>query len=132
MQQRANRYFLGALLGLLALDAFAGGYHAMAGVAGAPVEWLQGSPARSFALGLILFVAVAVAAATAAVAVLARHRRGLGLARLAGWILVIWQIEQLAILGFVSWLQPATAAAAIAILVLAYQPARLPPAWRTS
>jgi hypothetical protein len=114
MPQRTSRYILGALLGLLALDA------------------LASSALSSYsAPGLTLFVLVGGAAAIAAVAVLARHQRGFALAKLAGWILVTWLIAQVVVIGLVSWLQPVMVAAAIAILMLAYHPERLPPAWRT-
>ena len=133
MQHRAHRYTLGAILAFLALNAFAGGSYAMAGATGVPVEWLQGSAFSSyFGPGLFLFAVVGGTAAIAAVAVLARWQRGSSLAKLAGWVLVVWLIEQLVIIGFVSWLQLATAAAAIAILSLAYRPGRLRPAWRTA
>lgn len=115
MPQRRSRHILGALLGLLALDALASS--ALSSYSGP---------------GLTLFVVVGGAAAIAAVAVLARHQRGFALAKLAGWSLVIWLIAQVVVTGLVSWLQPVAAAAAIAILVLAYHPERLPPAWRTS
>ena len=132
MRQCGNRYILGALLSFLALDAFGGGYYALAGARGVPVEWLSGSGLSSyFVPGLTLIAVVGGSAALAAVAVLARHWRGFDLARIAGWILVAWLITQLAIIGFVSWLQPATAAVAIAILWLAYRPRRFKPAWRT-
>jgi hypothetical protein len=129
--RRSNRYILGTLLGLLALNAFTGGYHAMRGAPGVPVEWLEGSALSSYFIpGLILFVIVGGAAAAAAVAVFIKHHRALGFAKLAGWILVVWLIEQLVIIGFVSWLQPATAAVAAAILVLAYRGEQLRPRWR--
>jgi cytochrome c oxidase assembly factor CtaG len=133
MQQRTNRYLLGSLLAFLALNAFAGGCYALAGAEGVPVEWLQGSAFPSyFVPGLILFLVVGGTAVLAATAVLARHRRGFDLAKRTGWILITWLIVQLVIIGFVSWLQPATAVAAIAILWLAYRPEPLRSAWRTS
>lgn len=95
------------------------------------MEWLSGGAFSSyFVPGLILLVVVGGSAAIAATALLARHRRGLDFARLAGWLLVAWLIAQIAIIGIVSWLQPATAVAALAILWLAYRSERLRPLWR--
>ncbi len=131
VEMRLNRYVLATLLAFLALNAFAGGYFGITGAEGVPVEWLEGSAFSSYLIpGLILFVIVGGAAALAAVAVFARNPRGFDLAKIAGWILVTWLITQIVIIGLVSWLQPATAVIAFAILALAYRPDRLQ--WRTS
>ena len=123
MQTQLQRYALAALLGFLALNAFAGGYYALSGAAGVPVEWLAGSGFSSYVFpGVILIVVVGGSALVAAIAVLSGNGRGDDLAKLAGWILVVWLVAQVAIIGFVSWMQPATATAAVAILWLAYRP----------
>lgn len=132
MRQRTRRYVLGALLGFLALSAFGGGYYALLGADGVPVEWLEGSAFSSYVgPGLILFAIVGGSAAIAAVAMLARHRRRFDLAKIAGWILVTWLITQVVIIDFVSWMQPVAATIAIAILWLAYRPERFHAAPRT-
>jgi hypothetical protein len=133
MRQRPKRFLLGSVLAFLALNAFGGGYYAMAGAEGVPVEWLAGSGFSTyFVPGLILFAVVGGSAALAAVAVFARHSSGPELARGAGWVLVAWLVVQVAIVGYVSWLQPVTALAAISILSLTHH-RKLPLApWRTS
>jgi len=50
------RYSLGALLIILAVNAFGGGYYGMAGAEGVPIEWLNGSPFPNYFIpGLFLF-----------------------------------------------------------------------------
>ena len=115
----AIRYSLGALLGFGALNAFGGGYYGLSGAQGIPTEWLAGSPFTDyFVPSLILLVVVGGSFLAAAVAVLA----GLGIARLAaltaGVVVLGWLAAQLSIIGFVSSMQPATAVAAMLILVL--------------
>ena len=114
------RGLLGALLAVVALNAFAGGYYALSGAPGVPVEWLAGSPFASYAVpGAILFVVVGGSSAAAAVAVIAGARRARTFAFTAGAVLLGWIAVQVAIIGYVSWLQPAMAAAAVMILALA-------------
>ena len=118
-----NRYILGVLLAFLALNAFAGGIYAITGAEGVPVEWLHGSAFTSYLIpGLALFIVVGGSAALAAVSVFAKRESGFDAAKLAGWLLVVWLLAQLVIVGFVSWLQPATATLAVVILSLAYRP----------
>lgn len=115
-----TRYALAAVLGLVALNAFAGGYYGIAGAEGVPVEWLQGSPFRSYLVpSLILFVVVGGAYASGAVAVLARGRHAKALAFAAVVVGTVWLVTQVAIIGYVSWMQPATAAAITLAFLLA-------------
>jgi hypothetical protein len=112
---------LGVLLAFLAINAFAGGIYAMAGATGIPVDWLDGSPFSSyFVPGLILFVVVGGAFTLAAIALFWGWSLDFELAALAGSVLLVWVTIQLAVIGFVSWLQPATGGAAIAILLMVY------------
>ena len=63
-----------------------------------------------------------------AVTVLGHSRYGRFLALLAGLILIGWIAVQVAMIGYVSCMQPAVAVAALVILVLAYWlPDPLPP-----
>jgi hypothetical protein len=118
-----RRYMLGVLLAILALNAFGGGLYAMTGADGVPVAWLEGSAfATYFVPGIILFAIVGGTALLAAISVFAGRLDADDHAKLAGWTLVIWLVTQLAIVGFVSFLQPATAVLALAILNLAYHP----------
>ncbi len=114
------RHTLGVLLGITALNALAGGYYALSGAKGVPTEWLNGSPFEDYLIpGLVLFVLVGGAFLLAAIAVFV----GLRIARLATFsavlIVFIWLSVQVAIIGYVSWMQPTTAIVGIVILLLA-------------
>jgi hypothetical protein len=116
------RYLLGILLAFLALNAFGGGYYGMAGAAGVPLELLEGSPFTTYFFpSLILFIVVGGAFLFAAIAVFARFRfdrkRRLFLTVL---VVFVWLAVQVAIIGYVSWMQPATAISATVILILTY------------
>ena len=115
----AIRYSLGALLVFGAVNAFGGGYHGLSGAKGVPTEWLKGSPFPDyFVPSLILLVVVGGSFVVAAMAVFT----GLRIARLAaltaGIVVLGWLAVQLAIIGYVSWMQPTTAIAGVLVLVL--------------
>lgn len=119
------RRLLGTLLAFLALNAFGGGVYGMGGAPAVPTAWLAGSPFQSyFWPGVVLFAGVGGTLAVVALAVFMRHGAQRGLARFAGSLLLAWIAAQVAIIGFVSWLQPAMALAGLAILAMAEQ---LPP-----
>jgi hypothetical protein len=114
-----TRYLLGGLLALGALNAFAGGFYGLSGAEGVPVELLEGSPFRTyFVPSLILFVVVGGSFLFAAIAVFARFRIGRLSALSAGVVVLIWIVVQVSIIGYVSWLQPATAVGGLLILGL--------------
>ena len=114
------RPVLGAMLGFGALNAFGGGFFGLSGARGVPVEWLAGSSFSDyFVPSLILMVVVGGALSVATIAVLMRHRSARRTAFGAGTIVLVWIGVQLAIIGYVSWMQPATLIAGAAILVLA-------------
>jgi hypothetical protein len=113
------RTLLGALLAFGALNAFAGGYYGMFGAAGVPREWLAGSLFTDyFVPSLVLFVVVGGALAFAAVMVFSGHRLARAIACGAAAVLLVWIVVQVAIIGYVSWLQPATFAAGLLMLLL--------------
>jgi hypothetical protein len=115
------RRTLGSLLAFGAINAFAGGYYGLSGASGVPVEWLDGSPfANYFIPSLILLIVVGGSFMTAAVAVFARFRFARPAALAAVVIVTGWLAAQIAIIGYVSWMQPTTAVAAFAIFVLAW------------
>jgi hypothetical protein len=115
------RYALSGLLGFGAINAFGGGYYGLWGAKGVPTEWLAGSPFTDyFVPSLILFVVVGGSLLVAAVAVFLRRRTGRAAALAAGTILLTWIAAEMAIIGYVSWMQPATAAGGVVILVLAW------------
>ena len=132
-QSSAIRWLLGVLLAFGALNAFGGGYYGMAGAEGVPTAWLEGSPFTDYVVpSAILFVVVGGSSLLAAIAVLARRRSGRMLALAAGVIVLGWLTVQLAIIGYVSWMQPTTAIAGIVVLALASRLSSAPPPQRVS
>ena len=120
MNPEWRRYFLGAVLAFGALNAFAGGYYGLAGAPGVPLEWLEGSIFDDYFIpSLILCVVVGGVLLVAATTVFARSRLAGFAARAAGYVVVFWICVQLAIIGYVSWMQPATFVAGILVLLLA-------------
>jgi hypothetical protein len=116
------RYSLGGLLAFGALNALGGGYYGLTGAVGVPTEWLEGSPfADYFVPSLILLVVVGGSFAVAAIAVFARLRAARFAVFMAAFVVLGWLIVQIAILGYVSWMQPATAIAGVLILILGSQ-----------
>ncbi|MDD4178408.1 MAG: hypothetical protein PHY58_15145, partial [Bacteroidales bacterium] len=121
-KERIIRIALGLLLVFLALNAFGGGYYAMAGAEGVPLEWLEGSPFTSYFIpGMFLFGAIGGLSTIAAIAVFGRWRVGRLLSLLTAMVVIIWLLVQIIIIGYVSWMQPTTFALAIVILILGYR-----------
>jgi hypothetical protein len=111
---------LAVLLAVVALNAFGGGVYGLLGADGVPASWLDGSPFRTYVVpSLVLLVVVGGSNALAAVLVLRRAAMSQAASVAAGAILLVWIVVQVAIIGWVSWLQPTMAGAAVAILVLA-------------
>jgi hypothetical protein len=116
----AIRYALGGLLGFVAANAVGGGIYGLTGARGVPVEWLHGTPFRSYVVpSLILLVVVGGGCAAAAIATVARHPRARSWSLAAGAIVLGWIAVQVALIGYVSWLQPAVAIAGVSIVMLA-------------
>ncbi|MBL9014880.1 MAG: hypothetical protein JNL83_11925 [Myxococcales bacterium] len=128
MRREPIRWILGVLLVVIALNAFGGGYYGLSGARGVPTEWLEGSPFTSyFVPSLILFVVIGGAFLTAGVAVFANAPWRQFAVAAAVAIVAAWLTVQLAIIGYVSWMQPVTAIAAVLAAVLAARlPARAP------
>jgi hypothetical protein len=117
----AFRYVLGGLLAFGALNAFAGGYYGMAGAEDVPKEWLEGSPFDDYFFpGLVLFVVVGGSFLAAAIAVFAELRIARNAALAAGAIVLGWLVVETAIIGYVSWMQPATTIGALLVLLFAW------------
>jgi hypothetical protein len=111
---KALRVLLVALLALVTLNALGGGIYGLSGAPAVPVAWLQGSPFHSyFVPSLVLLVVVGGSQLVAGVLLVARPRWGVPAAILAGTILVGWIVVQVAIIGYVSWMQPASFAAGL-------------------
>lgn len=118
----AVRITLGALLAFGALNAFAGGYYGLTGAKGIPIEWLRGSPFKDYFIpSLFLVIVVGGSLLGAAVAVFARLRPARIFSFGAGVILLAWIAVEVAIIGYVSWMQPVTAIGAVLVLILAWQ-----------
>ena len=116
------RYFLSLLLFLVAINAFGGGYYGITGAKDVPIEWLNGSPFRNYFIpSLFLLIAVGAPALIAAILVFRRHRLARRAALACGVLILLWLMAQVAIIGYVSWMQPTTAVAATIILLLAFQ-----------
>jgi len=93
----------------------------MSGAKGVPLEWLEGSPFRSYFIpGLALLILVGGSSLFASIAVFARF----SYARPASFVYVIlvfvWLAVQLSIIGYVSWMQPTTAIVSLIILMLTW------------
>ena len=115
----AIRYSLGGLLSFGAMNAFGGGYYGLSGASGVPTEWLEGSPFPDYFFpSLILLVVVGGSFLLAAIAVFAGLRIARVAAVAAGLVVLGWLVAQVAIIGYVSWMQPTTAIAGVVVLVL--------------
>jgi peptidoglycan/LPS O-acetylase OafA/YrhL len=109
----------GSLFAFGALNAFAGGYYGLSGAEGVPREWLAGSPFSDYVVpSLVLFVVVGGALALAAIMVFRGHPLARAIACAAAAVLLVWIVVQVAIIGYVSWMQPATFAAGLLMLLL--------------
>ena len=122
----AFRYVLGGLLAFGALNAFGGGYYGMSGAENVPKDWLEGSPFDDyFVPGLVLFVVVGGAFLAAAIAVFAKLRVARTAAFGAGAIVLGWLAVETAVIGYVSWMQPATTIGGLLVVLLAWlQPSK--------
>lgn len=122
MAMRAR--LLSVLHAVVALNAVGGGVYGLAGARDVPVEWLEHTPFASYLVpSLILLVVVGGTHAAAGFSVATRAPRSRIVSLAAGAILLGWIGAQVAMIGYVSWLQPAVTAVAIVILMLA---SRLP------
>jgi hypothetical protein len=114
------RWGLVGLLAFGALNAFAGGWYGMADARDVPLSLLEGSPFESyFWPSVILFVVVGGSMAAASVLVLLRVAWAPIAAITAGVILVGWIAVQVTIIGWMSWLQPISAAVGLAVIAMA-------------
>ncbi|HAH59232.1 MAG: hypothetical protein KUL83_00625 [Lentimicrobium sp.] len=109
----------GILLVILALNAFGGGYYALAGAEGVPVEWLHGSPFHSYFIpGLFLMTIIGGGSLITAILVFAGHKKAFLWNLVLCLVIFAWLIVQVSIIGLVSFMQPATALAVMLILLL--------------
>ena len=119
------RSTLGFLLLFVAINAFGGGYYGMIGAEGVPVKWLEGSPFSSYLLpSVVLFVVVGGVCLFGAIAIFQNKPFARKTAIASAMILLSWLGVQVLFIGYVSWMQPATAVAAVIILFLSLLLAR--------
>jgi hypothetical protein len=105
---------------MVALNAVGGGIYGLLGAPGVPVAWLQRTPFASYLVpSLILLVIIGGSQAAAGVSIAARAPRSRSASLTAGAVLLGWIGTQVALIGYVSWLQPAVAVAALSNLALA-------------
>ena len=111
------------LIGLhavVALNAVGGGIYGLTGAPGVPVAWLQRTPFASYLVpSLILLVVVGGSQAAAGLSIAVRSPRSRSASVMAGAVLLGWIGVQVALIGYVSWLQPTVAVAALGNLALA-------------
>ena len=108
------------LLLFIAVNAAGGGVYGLIGAPGVPRHWLRGSPFSSYLVpGIILLVVVGGVHLVAAIMVLRRNSRAAAVAAVAGLVLLGWIGVQVAMIGYVSWLQPAMAILAVITLAQA-------------
>lgn len=116
------RYILGSLLLFVSLNAFAGGYYGISGAENVPLEWLQGSPFRDYLIpSIFLVVCIGGTALFSAIVVFRQHKIASKSATYCGIIILLWLTVQVTIIGYISWMQPTTAIAALLIIILSYQ-----------
>jgi hypothetical protein len=113
-----------ALHAVVALNAVGGAIYGLTGAEGVPLQWLAGTPFATYRVPSLILLAVGGLHGAASVAVW-RGRRQAGLVSLvAGLVLLGWIVVQVAMIGYVSWLQPAVAGAASINIGLALRLAR--------
>lgn len=116
------RYSLAIILLIIALNAFGGGYYAMAGAKDFPLEWLQGGPFKSYFIpGLFLFIVIGGLCLFTSIALFSHKPYVRTLSFICGILLILWITIQVRLIGYVSWLQPAIVVAGIIVLMLALQ-----------
>lgn len=112
------RSLLMVLLAVVALNAVGGAWYGLAGADDVPRAWLDGSPFDTYTVpSLYLGVVVGGSHLLAFVAHARHHRHAAAASYAAGTILATWILAQLAIIGYVSMLQPVMLAIAALILV---------------
>lgn len=122
----ATTLLLGLGLLLVGLCAVAGGWYGLAGASGVPLDWLSGSPFRTyFVPSLFLFAVVGGLHVAAAAVVFLHGRASRPMAASAGVLLAAWIVMQVGVIGYVSWLQPACALAGLATFALSLGMPRL-------
>lgn len=105
---------------LVMLNAFGGGIYGLSGAPGIDPAWLDGSPFRTYVIpSLILFTVIGGGMAVATAAWILKSRVAPWLSLVMGAALMSWIVVQLAMIGYVSWLQPVMLVAGAAVAAFA-------------
>jgi len=105
---------------LVMLNAFGGGYYGLSGAPGVDPAWLDGTPFSSyFVPSLFLFTVIGGGMAVATAAWILKSRVAPWLSLAMGVTLMSWIVVQVAMIGYVSWMQPVSLAAGAAVATLA-------------
>lgn len=117
-----RRRRLAGLAAVMGANALGGSWYALAGAEGVPLEWLDGTPFRDYTVpGIVLGTVVGGSQLASAVALWRGTTHARAIAGGAAAILLGWIVTQLAMIGYVSFLQPLVLAWAVLTLVLAGQ-----------
>ena len=115
------RYILGVLFAFATLNAFGGGYYGLAGAEGVPLEWLEGSPFDSYFIpSLFLMIVMGGSFLTASIANFAGWKRARFISMLTAVLAFVWIAVQVSIIGYISWMQPATVTFGLIVLAIAW------------
>jgi hypothetical protein len=103
----------------MALNAFGGGFYGMAGAEKIPIEWLQGTPFHSYFIpGFFLFFVVGGTCLLGAVAAYTNSIHARMISLVCVGLLLSWITIQVAMIGYVSWMQPFVFVYAVIVAVL--------------
>jgi hypothetical protein len=118
--RNSTRTALIALDAVMAANAVAGGWYAVSGAPDVPTKWLDGTPFDDYVIpGLALSVLVGGTQAAAALSLLRDDPRAREVSMAASGVLLAWIAAQVAMIGYVSPLQPIVATWAVGTLALA-------------
>lgn len=121
---RARRVLI-AMEAVMAVSAFGGAWYAIGGAPDVPTEWLRGTPFDDYVVpGVILGAVVGGSQVAAAVTARWRRRHARAASLGAAVVLLTWIVTQLAMIGYVSPLQPIVLAWALVTGVLALRSER--------
>jgi energy-converting hydrogenase Eha subunit B len=117
---RSTKIALLSLQLLVMLNAFGGGYYGLSGAPGVDPAWLDGTPFSSyFVPSLFLLSVIGGGMAVATAAWILKSRIAPWLSLTMGATLMSWIVVQVAMIGYVSWMQPVSFVAGAAIATLA-------------
>jgi hypothetical protein len=106
----------------LTVSAFGGGIGLLIGLIDLPRDWLGDTPFDSYAIpGVVLLVVVGGAWLIATLSLFVRHPVAPLASIAAGVVQLGWFAVQVAMLGYISWMQPFIGALAVIVIVLAHR-----------